>query len=113
MLISRLIQLVKEKEVLEAKLAKVEFALSGLDTGSISTEPAIKTRGQRRGRRRAKLKDRILKALQAVGKSGMSVKELAADLKANPRSVSVWFYTTGKKIKDLKKIGPARYTYSA
>ena len=42
----------------------------------------------------------------------MIVKELAEDLKANPGSVSVWFYTTGKKIKGLKKMGPARYSYS-
>lgn len=110
--LKKLIQVVKEKEVLEAKLAKVEAALKGLDSGSSSKEPVIKTRGPRRGRRRAKLKDRILKALQAAGKSGMSVKELAADLKANPGSVSVWFYTTGKKIKGLRKIGPARYAYA-
>ena len=47
----KLIQLVKEKEVLEAKLAKVEAVLKGLDTGSSSKEQAIKTRKPRRGRR--------------------------------------------------------------
>jgi hypothetical protein len=111
--LKKLIQLVKEKEVLEVELAKVNAALNGLDTGSIPKEPAIKPRGPRRGRRRAKLKDRILKALHTAGESGMSVKELASNLKANPGSVSVWFYTTGKKIKGLKKIEPARYTFSA
>jgi hypothetical protein len=110
--LKKLVQLVKTKEVLEAKLGKVEVALKGLDTESSSKEQAIKTRGPRRGRRRAKLKDKILKALQAAGKRGKSVKELAEDLKANPGSVSVWVYTTGKKIKGLNKIGPARYSYS-
>ena len=32
-----------------------------------------------------------------------SVKELAASLKAKPARVSVWFYTTGKKIKGKKR----------
>ena len=110
--LKKLVQLVKTKGVLEAKLAKVEAALKGFDTGSSSKEQAMKTRAPRRGRRRAKLKDKILKALQVAGESGKSVKELAEELKANPGSVSVWFYTTGKKIKGLNKIGPARYSYS-
>jgi hypothetical protein len=38
---------------------------------------------------------------------------VAANLKAKPTSVSVWFYTTGKKIKGIKKIAPARYAYSS
>ena len=104
-----MIQLIKEKEALQAKLAKVIAALDGLESGTPKKEAKVPKGGPRRGRRRAKLKDKILKALQAAGKVGRSVKELADDLKANPGSVSVWFYTTGKKIKGLKKIEPARY----
>jgi len=26
--------------------------------------------------------------------------------------VSVWFYTTGKKIKGIKKVGKARFAYA-
>jgi len=54
----------------------------------------------------------LIKTLQAAGKKGLSVKELAVKLKAKSTSISVWFYTTGKKIKAIKKIGRARFAYS-
>jgi hypothetical protein len=34
-------------------------------------------------------------------------------VRAKPTSVSVWFYTTGKKIKGIKKVGRARFAYSS
>jgi len=98
----QLIELVKEKEALQAKLAQVEVT---------KDESLAKQRGPRRGRRRAALKVGLLKTLQAAGKDGLSVKELAASLKAKPARVSVWFYTTGKKIKGIKKVGKARFAY--
>jgi hypothetical protein len=108
----RLIELVKEKEALQNKLAQVERSLAELESGAVmKDESPTKRRGPRRGRRRAALKDGLLKALQAAGKEGLSVKELAASLKAKPASVSVWFYTTGKKIKGIKKVGKARFAY--
>jgi hypothetical protein len=108
----QLIELVKEKEALQAKLAQVERSLVDLESGKVTKDEApAKRRGPRRGRRRAALKDGLLKALQAAGKEGLSVKELAASLKAKPASVSVWFYTTGKKIKGIKKVGKARFAY--
>ncbi len=110
--LQKLIRLIKDKELLQSKLAKVEAELESLESEVPAKEQKVKKGGARRGRRRLKLKDKILKAFQAAGKTGRSVKELAEDLKANPGSVSVWFYTTGKKIKGLKKIGPARYSYS-
>ena len=108
----QVIELVKEKEALQAKLAQVERSLVDLESGKVTKDEApTKRRGPRRGRRRAALKDGLLKALQAAGKDGLSVKELAASLKAKPASVSVWFYTTGKKIKGIKKVGKARFAY--
>src|SRR5579871_3425340 len=86
----RLIQLVKEKESLQAKLAQVERSLDGLQSGATTKEKSLP---KKRGRRRAKLKDALLKKLSAAGKIGLTVKELAASLNAKPTSVSVWFYT--------------------
>ena len=105
----RLIELVKEKEALQAKLAQVERSLADLESGRTKEE---KPPEKKRGRRRAKLKDVLLKKLVAAGKEGLTVKELAASLNAKPTSVSVWFYTTGKKIKGIKKVGTARFAYS-
>ena len=113
--LQQLIRLVKEKEVLQAQLARVERSLDGLSEGKISeaNSSPSKTPKRRRRRRRAVLKDGLLTKLQAAGKAGLTVKELAASLGAKPASVSVWFYTTGKKIKGIKKVGIARFAYNS
>ena len=109
----RLIELVKEKEAIQAKLAQVERSLDGLQGGTPTSEkPLAKKRSPRRRRRRAALKDALLKKLGAAGKAGLTVKELAASLNAKASSVSVWFYTTGKKIKGIKKVAKARFAYA-
>jgi hypothetical protein len=107
--LSKLIQLVKDKELLEAKLSQVRSAIDGLASGQTAKGNKSPKRQTRRKRRRSSLKVSILKALQVSGKEGLNVKELATNLKANPGSVSVWFYTTGKKVKGIKKIGPGRF----
>ena len=96
-----------------AKLVKIQNSIEALAAGSPSKKSGVTVQTKKRtGRRGGKLKERLLKALEAAGKAGLTVKDLAANLKANPASVSIWFYTTGKKIKGIKKIGPAHYAYS-
>ena len=97
-----------KKEVLQARLAKIEHQLAGFSQESDTTKREVRKRGPRR---RRSLKEGITKALQAAGKEGLAIKDLAAKLKAKPASVSVWFYTTGKKIKAIKKVGTARFAY--
>ena len=113
--LERLVQLIKEKETLQARLEKVDHSLKALDEGSASLESkAGKARPQVRGRRRrGGLKEGLLKALEAAGKDGITVKELAEKIGAKPSSVSVWFYTTGKKLKSIKKVGKAKFAYVA
>jgi hypothetical protein len=50
-----------------------------------------------------------VKVLQDAGVEGITVKAIAAKLKVKPGNVFSWFYTTGKKLKGLKKIGEAKY----
>ncbi len=107
----RLIELVKEKESLQSKLAKVESALAAFDGNGSAAKTAGIKRGPRRKLKRGALKDGVLGKLRAAGKEGLKVKELAASLNANPASLAVWFYTTGKKVKGIKKVGTARYAY--
>jgi hypothetical protein len=59
------------------------------------------------------LKEAILKKLQTVGPEGITVKDLAASIGAKLGSVSVWFYTTGKKVKGLRKVSKGRFRYSS
>src|SRR5271168_1340407 len=118
--LSRLIALVKVKESLETKLAKVSGEIDSLEGG----KPAGKRRGRKpgrppgsknvtKGRKSKRLKEPLLKALKSAGSSGITVKELASKLKVKPGNIFSWFYTTGKKIKGISKVGEAKYAYSA
>ena len=112
--LQRLVELITEKEAIQLKLVKIQNSIEALAAGSASKESPIAVPTKKRStRRRGKLKERLLKALDAAGKEGLTVKDLAATLRAKPTSVSVWFYTTGKKIKGIKKVGKARFAYSS
>jgi hypothetical protein len=119
--LGRLIALVKEKEVLQSKLEKVDAALQALESGKVARRGRPPGSGKGRPgpkagkvRRRGKrLKAPLLKALKAGGSAGVTVKELAAKLKVKPGNVFSWFYTTGKKISGIKKVGEARYSYTS
>jgi hypothetical protein len=108
--LERLVQLVKEKETLQARLDRVNHSLEALEKGDPSSQSKVRPRVRGR-RRRGGLKEGLLKALEVAGKEGITVKELAEKLGAKPSSVSVWFYTTGKKIKGIKKVGKAKFAY--
>jgi hypothetical protein len=124
--LAQLIGLVKEKESLQAKLDQVNSDLRSLETG----KAAPKKRGRKPGRpagsgaktkvakvkrskRGKRLKEPLLKALSSAGSSGITVKDLAAKLKVKPGNIFSWFYTTGKKISGIKKVGEAKYAYSS
>jgi hypothetical protein len=121
--LGKLIGLIKKKESLQTKLARIDEALQHLESGAVvpkrrgrkpgpvaKAKPAAKK--GRAGKRGKRLKEPLLKALKAAGSSGITVKELAAKLKVKPGNVFSWFYTTGKKIKGISKIGEARYSIS-
>ena len=123
--LAHLIGLVKEKETLETRLEHINAQLNSLESG----KPVGKKRGRKPGRppgtknklaavvkggktkRGKRLKAPLLKLLSAAGSSGITVKELAAKLKVKPGNIFSWFYTTGKKISGIKKVGEAKYAY--
>src|SRR5450432_4241037 len=124
--LAHLISLVKEKETLQSKLDHVIAELQALESG----KPAPKKRGRKPGRppgskakvaagapkkskRGKRLKEPLLKALKASGSSGITVKDLAVKLKVKPGNIFSWFYTTGKKIKGISKVGEAKYALSS
>jgi|SRR5579871_1554009 len=119
--LTQLISFIKEKEELQARIARIDTEIQALGSG----RSAFKRRGRPPGRpqgtasalpsakprrRLKRLKGGILKALQAAGAEGITVKEIAAQVKVKPNNIYSWFYTTGKKIKGLKKIGEAKYS---
>jgi hypothetical protein len=106
----QLVTLVKERESLQSRLARIDSSLAKL-SGEVEVQPRRTTEKRSKRRRRKALKEPLLKALQAAGKKGLTVKELATQLKSKSGSVGVWLYTTGKKIKTIKKIGRGRFAY--
>jgi hypothetical protein len=122
--LTKLVKLIKHKEQLQAELAQIDAELQSLESGS----PLLKKRGRKPARpsgipgvakptktrkRGKRLKESLLKELAAAGSTGMKVKELAAKLGVKPGNVFSWFYTTGKKVKGIKKVGEAKYSYSS
>ena len=47
--------------------------------------------------------------LKSAGSKGIHVADLAKSLGMNPRNLFVWFATTGKKFKAIKKVSPGHY----
>lgn len=113
--LAQLIGLIKEKESLEAKIERVNAQLSALESGRSAGRRGRRpgrppgSKNKAAGRRSKRLKEPLLKALSAAGSSGITVKELAAKLKVKPGNIFSWFYTTGKKISGIKKVGEAKY----
>lgn len=75
---------------------------------SAAKAPAAKP-GKKTVNARGQLQERILAALKASGSSGQKIKDLAQKFNMPYRNVQVWFATTGKKNKSIKKVGPATY----
>lgn len=48
-------------------------------------------------------------ALKSAGKGGIGVRDLAKSLGLDPRNLFVWFSTTGKKFKAIRKVSPGHY----
>ena len=118
-----LVKLTTKKDALVKEVEKIEAQLFGLISGK-----APKVTGKRRGRPaktatrtnkapkagakrspRGALGTKVLKALEAAGDAGVKVSELAKTLKVKGPNLHIWFATTGKKNKGIKKIGKGHY----
>jgi hypothetical protein len=97
------------------KVSKGRFALAGKTPEPAVAEPtARKTRGRKSTKTktpRGTLKAAILAVLQESGADGLSVGEVAERIGAKKNAVNVWFYTTGKEVEGLKKVGRGRFAH--
>ena len=76
----------------------------------VSRSAAAKGKGRHS---RAPLKERIVQTLKTAGKSGVTVKDLAAKLGKSYGNISVWFHTTAKGINEIKKVQPGRFAWAS
>jgi hypothetical protein len=71
--------------------------------------PKAPKAGKRRGSPRGHLRDVIVATLKAAGPSGATINDLSNKLGVKYKNIAVWFATTGRKNKSIKKIAPATY----
>jgi hypothetical protein len=103
-------RLLEKRESLQTQIDKIDSLLNAY-SGGASRPLARSGGGKRANTGRGELKTAIVGALQAAGKAGLTVKELAGKAGVKPANVYSWFYATGKKIKDIKKVGEAKYAW--
>jgi hypothetical protein len=96
------------------KAKKVKAAPAVKDAPKASApaaKPAAAAKPAKKGKRGA-LKESILATLQAAGPKGVSVKDLSAKLGVKNQNLHVWFSTTGKTVKGLKKTATGTWAYA-
>lgn len=103
------VTLQEQISTIDQRLAAIQDQLYG--PGALPTvvakQPKFVAKGKRKGR--GELKGQILEILQATGKTGSSVKELANRIGVKTVNIHSWFSANLKKMSGLKKIGAARY----
>lgn len=57
-------------------------------------------------------RDSVIDLLKGAGKTGISVKDIAAKLGVNAQRIYAWFNATGKNVKEIKKVAPATYGWT-
>ncbi len=117
--VQQMARLLKRRAPLEAEVARINAELENFQlddpTAPAKGRPAPRPGWQGKPELSAKgaLKAAIIKLLQDAGPSGLTVQGVAAKFKMHPGNVHVWFSSTGKKVKEIKKIAPATYAWVA
>jgi hypothetical protein len=135
--LNSLITLVKKREALQIELAKVEDQIqaavspngsegapkatvgrkaggkkkASVEKAAVAVKAAKPAKAAKKGKRGA-LKEAILAELKAAGSKGAAVKDLSATLGVKNQNLHVWFATTGKTVKGLKKTGTGTWSYA-
>ena len=121
--LSRAQRLIERKEALAQQVAEIDTELQAIESGapvwaaqtkpaSPAPAPATPPRNRRAGKTvRGQLKGRVISELRSAGKSGVKIRELADRIGTSYGNVTAFFQSTGKKIKQIKKIGPAQYAW--
>ncbi|MBE2203885.1 MAG: hypothetical protein IAE94_06085 [Chthoniobacterales bacterium] len=123
-----LLSLTEKREKLLEELKKLEDEILHAYSAEVPQSKPLKVKHGRRiptrrgiveaktpGKKgkRETLKESILAALKTAGSEGMAVKDLSAKLGVKNKNVHVWFSSTGKAMKELKKVGTGRWALQA
>ena len=100
------------QEIEQAMLQIQREAESTFGQGDKPTPVTVTRVGLGKTRRqtgRGELKEKIVSALRAAGKRGLTIGELSKKLNVKRANLYVWFNGTGRNIRAIKKVGPAKY----
>lgn len=101
---------------LEGSLSEAQLAGPAASEAAPAAKPGRRGGGRRSTRplsKRGELASRILAALKSAGKEGLKVRQLSDKLGVKYKNLFIWFATTGKKNKSIKKVGEAHYRLDA
>jgi hypothetical protein len=119
--LKELVKLSERKEALMARIQEIDRemlrvqsrfgipAQSGDEGAPVTVSRAGRRPTVARRSKRGALKEKIMRALRATGGKGASIADLSKKLGVPTANLYVWFSDTGKNIRGLKKIGPAKY----
>jgi hypothetical protein len=117
----KLVTLSERKEALMVQIQEIDREMTRLarqvdqapgalsHKGRVTFSAAPKKEPGRRRVQRGALKEKIVQALRAAGKKGVTIRELSDKLGVRSANLYVWFNGTGKNVRGIKKIGVARY----
>ena len=97
---------------IEQEMLRVQRRFESGTTADQPKQIAVKHATRTRSRRqvgRGELKEKIISALRAAGQHGLSVSDLSKKLRVKKANLYVWFNGTGRNVRAIKKIGPAKY----
>jgi hypothetical protein len=114
------IALENQRSLILAKLEPLEKRLEAIarELGAGAGRPVAASpsrvaspvpRKGKNGSKRGELTAAILGALKAAGSTGVRVQEMSERFGVHVRNLFVWFSTTGRKFKNIKKVAPGRY----
>ena len=130
--LKRIAALLERKEALQAQIAQLNSQLTAFEAAEPAPAPAPPVAKGRPGRKpgprpaiapakprparvprakRGAVKAAILDLIKGAGKPGITVKDIAARLGAKYNRIFTWFYTTGRSIGEVKKVGPGKYAW--
>jgi hypothetical protein len=118
--LKKLVTLSERKEALMVQIQEIDREMTRL-ARQVDQTPGASHKGRvtfsaapekKPGGRRVKrgaLKEKIVQALRAAGKKGMTIRELSERLGVRSANLYVWFNGTGKNVRGIRKIGVAKY----
>ena len=96
----------REKEAVKQALAPVDAK------PTVKAEPKAKGQAEpKAGKKFGQLKESVIQLLKAAGQKGITLKEICGKLGLSQGHLNNWLYATGKKIKEIKKIGRGVYAW--